>query len=35
MLADDALAALGESEPYLRARLLGHSDRDDQAFAIA
>ncbi len=35
MLADDALAALGESEPYLRARLLGQSDRDDEAFAIA
>ncbi len=35
MLADDALAALGDSEPYLRARLLGQSDRDDEAFAIA
>jgi tetratricopeptide (TPR) repeat protein len=35
MLADDALAALGESEPYLRARLLGQTDRDDEAFAIA
>ena len=35
MLADDALAALADSEPYLRARLLGQSDRDDEAFAIA
>lgn len=35
MLADDALAALGDSEPYLRARLLGQTDRDDEAFAIA
>ena len=34
-LADDALEALGDSEPYLRARLLGQSDRDDEAFAIA
>ncbi len=34
-LADDALAALGDSEPYLRARLLGQSDRDDEAFIIA
>jgi tetratricopeptide (TPR) repeat protein len=35
MLADDALAALGESEPHLRARLLGQTDRDEEAFVIA
>src|ERR1700674_2543780 len=34
MLADDALAALGDSEPYLRARLLGQTDREDEAFVI-
>lgn len=35
MLADDALGALGEGEPYLRARLLWASDRGDDAFALA
>jgi hypothetical protein len=35
MMAEDALAALGDSEPYLRARLLWASDRGDEAFALA
>jgi tetratricopeptide (TPR) repeat protein len=35
MMAEDALAALGGSEPYLRARLLWASDRGDEAFALA
>ena len=35
MLAEDALAALGESEPYLRARMLWMIDRGDEAFALA
>jgi len=35
MLGEDALAALGDSEPYLRARLLSQLDRGDEAFAIA
>jgi tetratricopeptide (TPR) repeat protein len=35
MLAEDALDALGDSEPYLRARLLWDVDRAGEAFAIA
>lgn len=35
MMAEDALAALGDSELYLRARLLWAADRGDEAFALA
>ena len=35
MLGEDALAALGDAEPYLRSRLLSQLDRGDEAFAIA
>jgi tetratricopeptide (TPR) repeat protein len=35
MMAEDALAALGDSEPYLRARMLWAADRGDEAFALA
>ena len=35
MMAEDALVALGDGEPYLRARLLWASDRSDEAFALA
>lgn len=35
MMGEDALEALGESEPYLRARLLAAIDRGDEAFALA
>ncbi len=35
MLAEDALAALGESEPYLRARMLWMIDRGDEALVLA
>ena len=35
MLGEDALDALGDGEPYLRARLLASIDRGDEAYAIA
>lgn len=35
MMAEDALAALGESEPYLRARMLWMIDRGDEALKLA